>query len=67
MADLRRQRERNWLVPVSVKERYWAAEFYAGGYVTAAEAEQSVRTLVEQLPVVLDGRGEFLVGPAVRV
>lgn len=55
------------MVPVSVKERYWGAEFYAGGYVTAAEAEQSVRTLVEQLPAVLGGRGTFLVGSAVRL
>lgn len=61
-------RDRDWIVPVGIKDRYWDATFYAAGYPSAKEAEESVRVLCEQLPAVLGAKfvaGEFVIGPAV--
>lgn len=61
------EKDRNWIVPVGIRDRYWTARFYAGGYPTAKEAEASVRVLVEELPVVIGGKlepGAIILGPA---
>lgn len=59
-------RDRNWIVPVTVKGRYWSTLFYAPGYPTPREAEQSIRQTLDELPDTLETTSahHFVVGMA---
>ena len=53
---------KNWVVPMFVRDGYWDAQLYLGGYPTAKEAQDAARVLAEQLPAALDAKGRVEVG-----